>query len=453
MSAVFYLVCYSGGFPHDHERQFVMSAADLRRLPVRSGLERYKNQASDLIKQYTARNPVAMRCIRQHHPRLPGRANTNDRNAVTDEDIRKAKVLFADAQSVVARWHGFKSWPKLAQHVQALARKDSPVLKFELVVEAIITGDVATLKALLREHPELVRARSTREHQATLLHYVGANGVESYRQKTPNNAVKVAEVLLKAGAQVDADLDYGAAGQRLYPERVGSTTLGMVATSLHPAVAGVQIALLRILLDAGADVNGISGGWNPLIAALHNGRGDAAVFLARRGARLDLEGAAGTGRLAVVKGFFKQDGTLGANATQGQLELGFMWACEYGRTSVVAFLLQQGMKLAAQPHGETGLHWAAYGGHSDIVKLLLKRRAPLDIKDKRCGATPLVWGLHGWCYPPPEAKRARYHEVIALLVAAGAKLDPGRSLDRSQMEKLRRDSRMLALLGSANLRK
>ena len=64
-----------------------------------------------------------------------------------------------------------------------------------------------------------------------------------------------------------------------------------------------------------------------------------------------------------------------------------------------------------------------------------------------------MWALHGWCYPPPESKRARYHEVIALLVAAGAKLDPGRNLDRSQIEKLRRDPRMLALLGSEKLRK
>ena len=405
-------------------------------------------QARDLIKQYLAENPVAMRCIRQHHPRLPGRANSNDRNAVTDEDIRKAKVVVADAQSVVARWHGFDSWPKLAQHVRALTRKDSHVLKFELAVEAIITGDVAALKSLLSEAPELIRARSTREHQATLLHYVSANGVEAYRQKTPKNAVKVAELLLKAGAEVDADLDYGAAGRRRYPERSGSTTLGLVATSVHPAVAGVQIALLEILLDAGADVNGVAGGWNPLIAALHNGRGDAAEFLARRGARLDLEGAAGTGRLAVVKGFFKKDGNLRASATRGQLELGFTWACEYGRSSVVAFLLRKGMEVDAQPHGETGLHWAAYGGHSDIVKLLLKGKAPVDIKDKRYCATPLGWGLHGWCYPPPEAKRARYYDVIALLVAAGAKAHLDGNLNRAQIEKLRGDSHMLALLGS-----
>jgi len=305
-----------------------MSATDIKPLPVRCSLGRYEKQAKDLIRAYRARKPEAMCCIRQHHPRLPGRANTNDRNAVTDDDIRKANVTLADAQSVVARWHGFESWSKLSKHIEALGRKESRVLQFELAVEAIITGDVATLKSLLRENPQLIEARSTREHQATLLHYVAANGVEGYRQKPPKNAVKVAEVLLRAGAEVDADLDYGAAGRKRYPERVGSTTLGLVATSVHPAVVGVQIELLEKLLKAGAAVNGVPGGWSPLIAALHNGRGDAAQFLARRGARLNIEGAAGTGRVELVKGFFKKDGNLKANSTREQMELGFMWACE-----------------------------------------------------------------------------------------------------------------------------
>ena len=43
-----------------------------------------------------------------------------------------------------------------------------------------------------------------RSHRATLLHYVGANGVEDYRQRSPQNAVAVAEALLAAGAEVDA---------------------------------------------------------------------------------------------------------------------------------------------------------------------------------------------------------------------------------------------------------
>jgi ankyrin repeat protein len=413
-------------------------------LPFRAGLEQYKRQATELVKAYRSGDSDAIYCVRQLHPRLRGRAHTNDRNDVTDSEIRKAGVPLADAECIVARWYGFENWRALAGFVDAVTREGSSVRKFESAVEAIITGDVTTLKRLLVDNPDLIRARSTREHRATLLHYVGANGVEGYRQKTPQNAVRVAEILLKAGAEVDADLDYGS--QRpIYPERRGSIPLGLVATSVHPAAAGVQIGLLETLLKHGASMDGLPGGWNPLIAALHNGRGEAAAFLARRGATLDLEGAAGTGRLDVVKGFFKKDGGLKAKATKAQMESGFIWACEYGRTSVVAFLLEKGMRVGARPHGETGLHQAAYGGHAAIVKLLLKRKAPVDVKDRRFENTPLGWALHGWLYPPPEAKRRNHVKVVSLLVAAGAPVDRQR-LEKDEERRLRADPRMRAAL-------
>jgi hypothetical protein len=51
-------------------------------------------------------------------------------------------------------------------------------------------GDIAALKRFLREDPRLIHPNSTREHEATLLHYVSANGVEGYRQKTPTSIVR-----------------------------------------------------------------------------------------------------------------------------------------------------------------------------------------------------------------------------------------------------------------------
>ena len=50
--------------------------------------------------------------------------------------------------------------------------------------------DAQKLARLLREDPTLVRARSTRDHNSTLLHYVSANGLEGFRQKTPKNIVR-----------------------------------------------------------------------------------------------------------------------------------------------------------------------------------------------------------------------------------------------------------------------
>ena len=46
----------------------------------------------------------------------------------------------------------------------------------------------------------LISARSVRKHRSNLLHYVGANGVEGFRQKTPQNAVEVLEILFRRRA-------------------------------------------------------------------------------------------------------------------------------------------------------------------------------------------------------------------------------------------------------------
>jgi len=123
-----------------------------------------------------------------------------------------------------------------------------------MAADAIVAGDLKALKRLLREEPELARARSTRGQEAPLIHYVAANGIEDFRQKTPKNIVEITRVLVASGAEVDAITQaYGGA----------STALGLAATSYHPAKAGVQLDLLDELLNAGACVDGAPGGWNP----------------------------------------------------------------------------------------------------------------------------------------------------------------------------------------------
>ncbi len=380
-----------------------MNTHDLTPLPARPSLEQYKKQAKDFVKACKSGDSKALQRVKKYHPRS---------RQQLDSDILSAKFALADAQLVIAREHRFESWPKFAKHLEGLARESSPVSKFESAADAIVTGDVATLVRLLRENPDLIRHRSARVHRATLLHYVGANGFENYRQKTPKNAVEVVKILLKAGAEVDALADtYGM-----------STTLGLVATSVHPERAGVQIALLETLLDCSAAVDGTPGGWSPLIAALHNGRGQAAAFLAQRGARLNLEGAAGVGRLDVVKSFFNEDGSLKANATRAQMESGFMWACEYGRNSVVDFLLQKGVDLLAQANtGETGLHWAVIGGQLDTIKLLLARGASLEARNVY-GGTALGQALWSAINGDPGID---YVSAIETLINAGAEIEPG----------------------------
>ena len=374
-----------------------MNTIDLTPLPARPSLEQYKKQAKDFVKLGKAGNPEIVQRIKKYHPRAGSLS---------------AKFALADAQFVIAREHGFESWPKFAKHVEGLTRENSPVSKFESAADAMVTGDAATLKSLLRENPNLIRARSTRVHRATLLHYVGANGVENYRQKSPSNAVEIAKMLLDGGAEVDAEADiYGK-----------STTLGLVATSIHPKQAGVQLALMETLLDYGAAIDGLPGGGSPLVSALHNGRSEAAEFLAGHGARLDLEGAAGVGRLDAVESFFNDDGSLKSNATRAQMNAGFLWACEYGRTVVVDFLIKKGADLrAGENTGLTGLHWAVVGGQLDAIRLLLRRGAPLEAKNVY-GGTALgqaLWSaMHG-------GAGVDYVPIIETLIEAGVEIAPG----------------------------
>ena len=246
-----------------------------------------------------------------------------------------------------------------------------------------------------------------------MLHYVSANGVEGYRQKTPPNIVEITKLLLDAGAEVDAEADvYGG----------GATTLGLVATSIHPYLAGVQNPLMQILLDHGAEIDHKTSAGNQqssVMGALANGRGEAAVYLAERGAKLSLQAAAGVGRVDVVKSFFNDDGSRKSKLTQKQVQSAFSNACGWGRKNVVEFLLDKGVDLTnGGGDGQTPLHGAVICGHLEMVKFLLKFNPPLESRNIYGGTVlgQTLWSAaHGG-----DAKV--YAEIIETLIAAGAKV-------------------------------
>jgi ankyrin repeat protein len=350
-----------------------------------------------------------------------------------------------DARAIIVRNHCFESWEQFAGFAAQVKDASSPVAQFERAVDAVVCGDAAWLERALRDHPELVRARSPRTHRSMLLHYVGANGVEGWRQRTSTNAVQVAEILLNADAEVDATAD-------MYDG--GCTTLGLVATSIHPKLAGVLQPLIDLLLARGARIDALGGGNGARIvnSCLANGRREAAGYLAQRGAPLDLEAAAGVGRLDLVRSFFNPDGSLKSPATVARLKDGFTWACEYGHTDVVEYLLDHGVaasEVLPRPHKQTGLHWAAYGGHADTVKVLLRRRPPLDVRDGTFGGTPLDWALHGWRTRRGDdpVVREPFYEIVALLVAAGAPVESGWLAEDHE----KADPRMFAILTGGKL--
>jgi hypothetical protein len=395
-------------------------------LPPRPNLERYRKLARKLVRACRSddENTIGDWAEQWIHQlaALAGEEATPriERWTTQVEEFARRQLLSGEtkcaltgAQFVIARSHGFESWPKFAKHLEALAREISLVSRFETAADAIVSGDVATLRRLLDEEPDLARATSMREHGATLLHYTSANGVEGYRQKTPKNIVAIAEMLLDSGAEIDATADvYGG----------GCTTLGLAATSVHPERAGVQEALLQTLLDHGArlELPPIAGNRQSIVmACLANGRPRAAEFLANRGAPLNFAEAAALGRLDIVKGFCNDGGGWKASVSQKELTEGFVFACEYGHNNVVEFLLERGMDLSAhRGDGQTGLHWAVIGGHPDTVQLLLCYSPPLEVRNVYGGTVlgQTLWSAaHGG---DPDI----YIAILEALAAAGAKV-------------------------------
>jgi hypothetical protein len=248
-----------------------------------------------------------------------------------------------------------------------------------------------------------VRTRSSREHHATLLHYVSANGVENYRQRTPANIVSIARGLLDAGAPVDAEADvYGG----------GATTLGLVVTSSPPRDAGVQIALADLLLERGARVDK-----DIVRSCLMNGCPEAAAHMAARGASLTLEEAAGVGRVDLVARHFEPPRTV----SNADAAAALMMASWHDRLDVVRFLLAHGVDVAtrAPEDGDTALHIAAYQGSVALVALLLERGAPVNVTDARYRTPPLVWALHAWLVDGRGGAEG-YRRVLHMLADAGA---------------------------------
>ena len=89
---------------------------------------------------------------------------------------------------------------------------------------------------------------------------------------------------------------------------------------------------------------------------------------------------------------------------------------------------------------ETALHWAALLGEARLATRLIPI-SEIDLKDAKYRSSPLGWAIHG-CYDPPGGNLGRQREVAALLVAAGAAVEPA----WLQSEQVRADPAMIALL-------
>ncbi|MGH9030732.1 MAG: ankyrin repeat domain-containing protein [Acidimicrobiia bacterium] len=206
-------------------------------------------------------------------------------------------------------------------------------------VDTIHAGDVDRLRQLLRDHPELTTAALGGEDAEedcgmtrTLLHVV-TDWPGHFR-----NGAAIVRLLVDAGADVNARF-------------TGSHT----ETPLHWAASSDDVEVLDALLDAGADIEArgaVIGGRTPISDATAFGQWNAARRLLERGASTTFWEAATLGLIDRVAAAFGND-TL---PSRDDITAAFWGACHGDQQHVAEYLLDHG----ADPN------WIGWDNHTPL---------------------------------------------------------------------------------------
>jgi ankyrin repeat protein len=354
-----------------------------RPLPDSPDLDQLRKQAKDLLRAARAGDPTASTRFRI----LPSLAHAGD------DELARAPLALHDAQSVIAREHGFPSWNALRERIEELtlglvdaarelveAATDGRTARAERLLAlhpriagasvhaALVLGDADAVESHLVRHPEFVgEAGGPRGWEP--LHYVCYDSLAQSSVADANGLVAIARRLLALGADPNTRFPWLHHGVRR-PVLWGATRV----TQLPP--------LAELLLESGADPN--DGVTLPMAASA----GDVATLelLRAHGANPDQPWAT--------------DGsaTLYAILHWSRTPVGVQWLLEHGAEADPVFA----------GNGETPLHVAARQWDVALVESLVQRGA--DVSRRRAdGRTPYaVAALNG------------NHEVADWLRAHGA---------------------------------
>jgi Ankyrin repeats (3 copies)/Ankyrin repeat len=344
----------------------------VKRLPSKPNLDHLKYQARDLRKELETHNPAAAQRIREFHPRFA---------RASDAEIFAAPFTLSDAQLTIARESGFPSWTRLKKHIEKPTLADRLELphheriedtELRRAVDLLDAGDVAGLRAYLKQYPDVVHRRALFEggnyfQNPTLLEFAAENPVR--RGKLPANIVDVAKIIVEAGA-----------GQTAL-----NVTLALAATGSVPYECRAQIPLIDLLCAHGADPN------SALQAAALHGNLESVNALLAHGAVADLVVGATLGRVEDVR-------RLLPHASPRDKQLALSQAAQHGHLEIALLLLDAGADPNRyNPVGHshtTPLHQAAAYGPEEIVRLFVERGAKLDVKDILWQGTPADWAAH-----------------------------------------------------------
>jgi ankyrin repeat protein len=250
---------------------------------------------------------------------------------------------------------------------------------------------------------------------------VEANGVSPLVMAIANNHIDVAQLLLEHGADANAT-DWW--GRTPLWTAVDLRDLEVNKTDDNGVDRAAALQLIRALLDRGANVNARTKEVPPLRRFLMpisdlswvDVTGQTAFLRASVSADLTVM------RLLLEKGADPNIATF-AGTTPLMAAAGVNWVG--GQTysegkqflEAVELCLEKGADVnAVNSMGITAVIGAANRGSNDILELLVKKGASLDVKDKQ-GRTPLVWAEGVFLATNPPEKKPSTMALIQKLMA------------------------------------
>lgn len=218
-------------------------------------------------------------------------------------------------------------------------------------------------------------------------------------------------------------------------------------TPLHRLTEyGHPVETLRMFLVHGADPKRArADGRTPYELAMRVGHTAAAEFFRSLGCAVEplrpvdaFLHACAIGDEATARRAFEEHADL-RDQVRALAHHALIFAAETGNAAAVRIFATLGLQLDQEgPWGGTPLHQAAWRGLVPVVRELLAAGAPIDVRDKTYGSTPLAWAAHGsqHCRDADED----YVRVIDLLLEAGSQREPSYNKWKEPPEALASDA-------------
>ena len=106
-------------------------------LPSRPSLEQHEK-----LRERSRRSVPVERTRRHRRVGCPVSRVDPGVRSIARQTLTSRDCALTGAQFVIARAHGFETWPIFAAHLEDLQKKESPVSMFEAAAEAVVAGDI-----------------------------------------------------------------------------------------------------------------------------------------------------------------------------------------------------------------------------------------------------------------------------------------------------------------------